>query len=714
MLLTPIVLFVILMILLYVPPVQNFIRKQATAIASDATGMNISVERIDLRFPLNLLVRGVQVVQSEADAADVQHPDTLLNLGSLNVSVQAWPLLQGRVEVNAITLQQVAVNSSNLLEGMHIKGTLGRFFLESHGIDLKKEDAILNNVELSNTHMQVMLADTTETPKDSTETAVNWRIALHNLKLKNVSVDLQMPLDSMALGANIGDASIEDANLDLKRQFYGWRRFTLTESAVNYDSGMAAPVEGFDASHIALRDIRIGIDSVMACGRDMNAIIREFSMYDRSGLTVTSLTGRLFADSTLIRIPYLQLKTPHSDMDLTAQTYWKLVDIPTTGHLSARFNANIGKQDVLLFAGGLPETFKEAYPFRPLVIHAGTEGNLKQMQISRFTAELPGAFFLSGGGELWNLTDSLTRNVGLDFEMQTQDLNFLTGLTGVTPDGSIIVPDSMNLVARLGLDGPQCNAILKIKEGEGSLGLDAAYNLNTEVYHADLAIDALQLHHFLPKDSIYTLTARVAAKGQGVDVASHKTIARVEAKLDELQYARWNISGVDLDAGLKSSVASVHLTSDNALLKMQTEADMRLDRKYMDGKLNVNVEELDLYKLGVAPKPLEHPFAFSLGAEARHDSIKLQMDAGDMNLQFRARSTLKELLEQSDEFVAILTKQIEDSRLDHAALRRVLPSAGMQLTAGQANPVSYFLKTKDITFNDFILRFGSTPTRGNG
>ena len=139
-LLTPIVLFVILMILLYVPPVQNFIRKQATAIASDATGMNISVERIDLRFPLNLLVRGVQVVQSEADAADVQHPDTLLNLGSLNVSVQAWPLLQGRVEVNAITLQQVAVNSSNLLEGMHIKGTLGRFSLESHGIDLKKEE----------------------------------------------------------------------------------------------------------------------------------------------------------------------------------------------------------------------------------------------------------------------------------------------------------------------------------------------------------------------------------------------------------------------------------------------------------------------------------------------------------------------------------------------------------------------------------------------
>mgnify|MGYP000623951499 FL=1 len=658
MLLTPIILFVILMILLYVPPVQNFIRKQATAIASDATGMNISVERIDLRFPLNLLVRGVQVVQPGSDTADIQHPDTLLNLGSLNVRVQAWPLLKGRVEVDDITLQRVAVNSSGLLEGMRIKGTLGRFFLASHGIDLNKEDAVLNRVELSDTHVQVMLADTTETPEDTTETALNWRVALHNLKLKNVSVDLQMPLDSMSLAATIGDASIEDAEADLKRQFYGWRKFALTGTSVNYDTGTAVPAEGFDASHIALRDIRIGIDSVMTCGRDMNAVIREFSMYDRSGLTVTSLTGRLFADSAVIRVPYLQLKTPHSEMNLTAQTYWKLVDIPTTGQLSARFNANIGKQDVLLFAGGLPETFKEAYPFRPLVIHAGTEGNLKQMQISRFTAELPGAFSLSGGGELWNLTDSLKRSGGLDFEMQTQDLNFLTGLTGVTPDGSIVVPDSMNLVARLGLDGPQCNALLKVQEGKGSLNLDAAYNLSTEVYHADLAIDALQLHHFLPKDSVYALTAHVAAKGRGVDMTSRQTTALVEAKLDELQYARWNLSGVNLNAGLKSAVASVRLTSDNELLKMQSEADLRLDRKYMDGRLNMKVEELDLYNLGIASEPLEHPVAFNLGAEARRDSIKLRMDAGDMDLQFRARSTLEELLGQSDKFVAILKKQI--------------------------------------------------------
>lgn len=59
----PLILFVILMVLLYIPPVQNFLRKEAAVYASEATGMQINVRRIDLRFPLNLLVRGVEVIQ---------------------------------------------------------------------------------------------------------------------------------------------------------------------------------------------------------------------------------------------------------------------------------------------------------------------------------------------------------------------------------------------------------------------------------------------------------------------------------------------------------------------------------------------------------------------------------------------------------------------------------------------------------------------------
>lgn len=77
-----------LCILIYLPPIQNFLVDKAAVYASEATGMNISVGRISLSFPLNLVVTNV-------DAAS-PHNDTLLSVRRLQVNVQLLPLLKSR------------------------------------------------------------------------------------------------------------------------------------------------------------------------------------------------------------------------------------------------------------------------------------------------------------------------------------------------------------------------------------------------------------------------------------------------------------------------------------------------------------------------------------------------------------------------------------------------------------------------------------------
>ena len=703
-LLTPVLLFVILMILLYIPPVQNLLRREVTAYASKATGMQIQVERIDLRFPLNLLVRGVEVIQQ---------PDTLLSLESLNVRVQAWPLVKGKVEVDEVTLSQVAFNSANLIEGMKIKGVLGRFFLQSHGVDLSNELAVINQTELSDTHVQMLMNDTTTTPKDTTASApVNWKVDLHKLKLKNVSFSMQLPADSMRMAAHIGEAFINDAQADLKNQFYELKQFLLSGSSANYDTGAAKPGEGFDASHIAVRDIRIGLDSLLYKGRDMNAVIREFSMNERSGLSITSLTGRAFSNDSIIRIPGIKLQTPHSEIDLSAQTYWELVNIPTTGRLSAGLNAYIGKEDVMLFAGGLPDSFKEAYPFRPLVVRAGTDGNLKQMQISRFTVDLPGAFSMKGGGILENLADSLTRSGTIGLDMITQNLNFLTALTGEAPNGTIVIPDSMNLKARVELKGPEYKANLHLKQGQGSMGVNAELNTSTKAYAADLKIDNLQLHSFLPKDSIYELSLSADAKGRGLDVMSYRALAKLNLSLDQLHYARYQLSNVHLTGALKGALVTANLTSDNALLKMTTDAEYNLAHRYPDGKVTVDVTQLDLHELGLMPQPMKRPLAFNLSAEARQNRVFTHLTSGDMKLNLSARSGVNPLISQSTHFMDVLMKQIDEKALNHAELREALPTAILSFSAGKENPLAYFLATKNISYHDVSMKFGTAPDWG--
>ena len=703
-LLTPILLFVVLMILLYVPPVQNFLRKQATAYASQATGMQINVGRIDLRFPLNLLVRDVEVIQA---------PDTLLTLASLNVHVQAMPLFKGKIEVDDITIQRVAVNSANLIEGMQIRGVLGYFFLESHGVDLANEAAVINRAELSDTHIGLILADTTTTEKPDTASApVNWKVNLHALNLKNVSFSMQLPADSMRMAAHVGEATVNDVSADLRQQFYGLRSFLLTGASVNYDTGSALPAEGFDPSHIALRDIRIGIDSVLYQGRNMNAAIREFSMNERSGLSITSLTGRVFADSTLIRVPYFRLLTPHSEMNLTAQTYWELVNIPTTGRLTARFNALIGKQDVLLFAGGLPDAFKDAYPFRPLVVQAGTEGNLKSMQISRFKIDLPGAFSLDGGGELYNLMDSVTRSAAIDLKMRTGNLNFLTALADMKPGAPLVIPDSMLLDARLGMEGPKYDARLQLKEKEGRLNLTANLNTNTEVYSADLKIEDLQVNHFLPHDSIYELTTSLSARGRGLDFTSYRSVATVNASVEKLHYTDYRISGIELSGAVKNAVATAQLTSDNALLKMKANAEYHLAHRYPDGKVELDVTSLDTEKLVGISLGKEKVLAFQFTGEVRKERVFTHLTSGDLKLNLSARAGLEPLIRQSTHFADILMRQLDNKELNHAELRKALPTAIFSFSAGRNNPMAWYLATQKISYQDASVKIGCAPDWG--
>lgn len=702
-LLTPIILFVILMVLLYVPPVQNLLRREVTAYASKATGMDIHVERIDLRFPLNLLVRGVEVIQK---------PDTLLSLESLNVHVQAWPLLKGKIEVDDITLNKASVNSANLIKGMRLKGVLGRFVLESHGVDLTNEEAIVNNVELSDTHVQLFMNDTTTTPKDTVSAPINWKVELQRLKLKNVSFRMQLPADSMRMATYISDASIDDATADLNKQYYSLKKFILSGGTFKYDMGMTEPAEGFDASHIAARDIHIDLDSLLYKGRNMNAQIRNITMNERSGLSVSSLTGQLYSNDSIINVPNLKLLTPHSEIDLSAHTYWKLINIPTTGRLTARLNAYIGKEDVLLFAGGLPETFKKTYPFRPLEIHAGTDGNLKEMQISRFSVDLPGAFSMKGGGLLENLTDSLKRSGTVGFDMITRNLDFLTGLTGLTPDGSLVVPGNMNLKAKVEMNGPQYKAKLTLKEGKGSMDVNTTLNSSTEVYTADLKINELQLHNFLPKDSIYELSLSAAANGRGLDIMSNRSFSKLKLSLDQLHYARYHLSNVDVTGDIKGALATARLTSDNELLKMTADAEYHLAHKYPDGKATINVTHLDLYEIGLVPKPMKRPLAFEFSGEARQNRVFTHFTSGDLKLSLSAHAGVYPLIKQSTHFVKVLTKQIDEKLLNHAELRKALPTAIFSFSAGKENPLSYYLALKKISFQDASMKVGTAPDWG--
>ncbi|MPN48794.1 hypothetical protein SDC9_196406 [bioreactor metagenome] len=147
-------------------------------------------------------------------------------------------------------------------------------------------------------------------------------------------------------------------------------------------------------------------------------------------------------------------------------------------------------------------------------------------------------------------------------------------------------------------------------------------------------------------------------------------------------------------------------------MKLTADAGYHFRRSYTDASLLLNVEEINWYKLGYFPRPMKKPFAFQLEGQTRKDSVRMTLQSGDLKLNFRSRTTLEKLMKQSALFSELLMKQVNNKRLDHAALRKVLPSAGLRLTAGPDNPFSRYLAMKDITYNQVNVLFGTTPARG--
>ena len=131
---SPFILFALLCVLLYLPPVQKYAVNKASEVASDMSGLNIRVGRLALRFPLDLVVDDVSAVTQEEG-------DTLLSLDRLKVELRFWKLLKKEIEIEEISLRGATIDSRDFIDGMSVKGHLGKLFLESHGVIFSPETA---------------------------------------------------------------------------------------------------------------------------------------------------------------------------------------------------------------------------------------------------------------------------------------------------------------------------------------------------------------------------------------------------------------------------------------------------------------------------------------------------------------------------------------------------------------------------------------------
>lgn len=735
---TPIALFLLLAILLYIPPVQNFAVHQVANYLSGNLGMDVRIDKVRLAFPLDLAVHHMTAVEKG---------DTLLNADRLRLNVKLMPLFEGRADVDGFELYGLVIDTKSYISDTRIKGHAGQLTAAAHGVDWEKELVNLDHARLHDADIYVTLSDTAK--KDTTESEAKWNIAVKKVDIERSKVHLQMPGDSMRIYANLGRAALRGGAFDTGRNYYAVKALQLQDCDVNYDIPYIKPVAGIDPNHIAVKRLTLMLDTLSYNNEGvLRAGLRGLTLHEKCGLDVTRLSGSVYMDTTQLRLPALQLRTPASRIDADVAFDFKAFSAGKGGHCQAMVDASIGYDDIRTLATGyVDKAYLRALPHKPLAIKGTVSGNIDHLRLPSLTLNMPGVLQASANGYT-NYVTKDWRNGKFNFNLRTKSLAAVRQLMPASLKQSINVPDGLSLRGKAAFNGSRYDADIKAGIGRGALTAKAKLDVKRETYNVVATAHQLPIASIVRGVPVGPFSGSLRASGSGWDVMSPRASLTADAKVNALSYERYPLGGISLKANLRGGKAVAHFEADNPLLQGNGHIEALLGRHNYEVAVKASLPNLDLKKLGVTTDTLYFGTDIDIKATANkaftayalsgsiannhfttqrmsamakdilfdlatsRDTTTANISAGDLRLRLGAKGDIPHLGTHLARFANELQKEAKTYNIDQERLKTFLPVMAFYLDAGRDNPLYNIARMKGYSFSSAYVNLNTDPHVG--
>lgn len=754
----PVVLFLLLAIALYIPPIQNFLVHQTAARISASTGLKVSIDRVRLAFPLDLAVHGVQALDKG---------DTLFSVRSMRLDVSLLPLFQGRADINGFSLYGAVVDTRSYVSDVRVRGRLKEFSAASHGVEWRTGHVQVDRVLLSGADLSVALSDTAR--KDTSSAASVWVIDVKKADIRNSAVRLSMPGDSMRVFARLGAASLRDGLFDTGKPAYSLRSLHLASGQVVYESGIhpdrsiheapALPLQAeavtdgnalppFDPNHISVSDLGVQIDTLSYdSAGTLRMGIRRVALRERCGLTVNAISGSVYMDSARLSLPAFRLRTAHSRVDADIDVAWRALSEGQGGSCVLRLDGEVGHEDVLALARGfVPADVLAAYPRKPLALKADVQGNVDHLAIRSLDCSLPGIVSLQGSGHVREaLSDQ--RSGAVKFDLRTGNLAFVRALMSASVRSTVGLPSGMRADGTASFARNAYKADARVAVGGGVMTARAFLDTRREAYDVKVTSRHFPLADFLPGMGLGRFTGSLQAAGSGFDVMKPAARLRAEAVAEAFHYGAYDLGGIRLEASLHHGEADVRFKADTELLEGSGTLVARLG-KLIDVQLDADLSMVDLRRLASLKDTLQLGAQVSIHAQADRkftaygaeggisnlrfltstksipakdidfsfhtapDLSDAAIRAGDLELKLLSNDPIDKISGHADRFFSLLSSQLENRRLDQNALKAMLPTLRFYLNAGADNPLAGVMRMKGYTFSSAYVNLNTAPDSG--
>ncbi|MEI3155682.1 MAG: AsmA family protein [Odoribacter sp.] len=186
-----------LVFLLYLPPVQTFLKNQAVAYFSETYNLTLKIGHFRLGFPLDLVLEDVY--------AGATPQDTLVSVESLHVKIGVSQIFRQQLSVDDLKLQKVKFNLSDDSSRLELNVKLEEMNLFARQVDLKKKRVDADHIFLCGGEVFLQTGDGVE-PDTVVAEPLDWEFRLGRIELRQLGYRMNTTaLPYLGVGVAEGD-----------------------------------------------------------------------------------------------------------------------------------------------------------------------------------------------------------------------------------------------------------------------------------------------------------------------------------------------------------------------------------------------------------------------------------------------------------------------------------------------------------------------------
>lgn len=635
-------LIVLIPALLYIPFIQDIAKNIAINKIEKATGMDVELERLRLRFPLTVELQGLMMAQEG---------DTLISARQAEVDVAFWPLLHSTIDVNEARLADATYRLNTPDSAIYLKARIDRFTTQGTDLKFNMERINVGRTLLDGADVTLVLKDTITPPTPSDTTQTMMVISAPDIELRNINFHMQMLPTIDSLLTHIGSARLKDGEINMAEKSIVAGALTVdsltaryltptAEFLANYKSpslpdsiatdttevssepwdinigkidiaapyalyGQAGirPLPGLDMSYIEVGDAKIQIDSFHNRGAEIRVPLTHLSLNERCGLSLDA-SGVFAMDSTAMHAENFKIATQRSALSLDATM--GLGDMTTDPTLPLRLLASgsVAVSDIGTAFPTAGAMFNGLPPNSVLNLNADINGTTGELTVEQLKASMNGLFAIDAEGQVANPMDFNRMSGRVNIDGRISNVDFLKHQMLDRKTAAMINIPPMSVKGAVDYRPGLIDGDVAVTTTGGKLALDAKWNQKAEGYDLALNTSSFPLQRFLPGLGISDITASAAVKGHGYDPGKRSTSAKADIDLKHLSYNGQALNNVSLTASIDTCRLTGHIVSANPEADLDADLTAWITRDGYEWDLSGDIRHLDLEALKLSQSPM--------------------------------------------------------------------------------------------------------------